>query len=130
MLGWPEAEIEAFMAMQFEAQSRHFATAFPDADHRVVLAGGQPAGRLVVDRPGTELLIVDIALLPAFRGRGTAGTLVEALGQEADASYLRVRCHVALGNEAHGFWVHMGFKDRRIEGGYVAMERPGPARPN
>jgi len=126
-LGWPEAEIDGFILMQFEAQSRHYATAFPDADHRLVLAGGRPAGRLIVDRPGTELLIVDIALLPAFRGMGAAGTLVRALGREADAARLPVRCHVALGNQAHGFWVHMGFQDRRIEGGHVAMERPGSA---
>ena len=82
-LGWPEAEIDGFIDMQFEAQSRHFATAFPDADHRVVLVGDEPAGRLIVDRPETEILMVDIALLPAFQGMGAGGTVVGALCREA-----------------------------------------------
>ena len=124
VVGWPEAEVGAFIRMQFEAQTRHFATVFPDADHRVVTVDGEPVGRLIVDRPGTEILIVDIALLPTRRRMGAGGALVRALCREADTAHLPMRCHVALGNEAHGFWVHMGFADRRIDGGHVAMERP------
>ena len=44
------------------------------------MADGEPAGRLYVDRLPAEIRIVDIALLPAYRGRGlgTAGTAAVA----------------------------------------------------
>ena len=80
MLGWPDAQMDAFIAMQFDAQSRHYAMVFPDAAHLVVLVGGEPARRLIVDRPGGEIRIVDIALLPRHRRVGVGGALRPATG--------------------------------------------------
>src|SRR5665213_2118169 len=96
MLGWPDAQMDAFIAMQFDAQSRHYAMVFPDAAHLVVLVGGEPAGRLIVDRPEEEIRIVDIALLPHHRGVGVGGTLVRQLCEEADARHRPLCCHVAM----------------------------------
>ena len=129
MLGWSEAQTDAFIAVQFDAQSRHYAMVFPDAAHLVVLVGGEPAGRLIVDRPGGEIRIVDIALLPRHRGVGVGGALVRQLGEEADAKQLPLRCHVAMDNDARRFWERLGFEERGIDGLHVAMERPYRAPP-
>jgi GNAT superfamily N-acetyltransferase len=85
--------------------------------------GGEPAGRLIVDRSEHEIRIVDIALLPGFRRAGAGGTLVRRLFDEADAGALPVRCHVVRGGDARLFWEHLGLVERGVDGAHVAMER-------
>jgi hypothetical protein len=57
--------------MQFAAQQRHYQEHYADASFRVILRDGVPAGRLYVARWPTEIRIVDIALLPQYRNRGS-----------------------------------------------------------
>jgi GNAT superfamily N-acetyltransferase len=123
LMGWSDMEMDVFISMQFEAQTRHYATAFPDADSLVVLVDDVPAGRLIVDRSEERILIVDITLLPRFRGRGVGAALVRPLLEEADAAGLPVRLHVAHDNDARAFWEHFGFVAQGLDGVYVAMER-------
>ena len=124
-LGWSPTEVDAFIRMQFGAQASHFRAAFPRADHCVVCVAAERAGRLVVDRPGHELSIVDLSLLPEFRGIGIGGELVRRLLDEADASHLPVRCHALRGSDARRFWERAGFLVRHDDGVYVAMEKAG-----
>jgi GNAT superfamily N-acetyltransferase len=124
MLGWSESELGAFIRTQFEAQTLHFTTVFPGADNVVVLVDGEPAGRLLVDRSDTMVRIVDIVLLPDFRRIGVGGRVVRLLLAEADTLGLPVTCNVALDNVARGFWEHLGFEQRGLDGLHVAMERP------
>lgn len=81
--GWDEAERQAFIAMQFNAQTRSYAMQHPKAEHSVVTYSGQDAGRLIVDRAPTSLLLTDIAVLPEFRGKGIATTIIQRLQEEA-----------------------------------------------
>lgn len=122
-LGWPEAAQDTFIRLQFDAQTRYYRESFPNARHYVICVGGERAGRLIVDRSETEMVIVDIALLPAFRRRGVGGDLVGALLEEADAAGLRVSLHVLQGSAARRFWERAGFVTRSGNGAYLAMER-------
>ncbi len=124
LLTFSEAEADSFVAMQFEAQSRHFAATYPDASHLVIEVGDHPAGRLIVDCGRDELVIIDIALLPAWRGGGVGGVVVGRLCDEADAAGVPIRCHVAHDNEARRFWERHGFVARGADGTHIAMERP------
>jgi ribosomal protein S18 acetylase RimI-like enzyme len=128
-LGWPEAQLDAFIRMQFDAQTRHYGAAFPGATHSVIAVGGAPAGRLIVDRADAELRIVDISLLPQFRRAGVGTALVRELLEEADARGLPLRCHVAVGNDALAFWERFGLRARDHDDAYVAMERPCATSP-
>jgi GNAT superfamily N-acetyltransferase len=123
-LGWSAPEQDAFIRMQFEAQARHYRTAFPAASHAIVCVDGEAAGRLIVHRSGDEIRIVDIALLPEFRRAGIGGELVRRLLTEADAAGLPVRCHVLASSEARRFWERAGFAAQDRDDAYVTMERP------
>jgi GNAT superfamily N-acetyltransferase len=123
LMGLSPVEADGFIRMQFEARARHYDGLHPHAVHSIISVGGEPAGRLTVDRSGDEIRIVDIALLPAFRRAGVGGTLVRRLFDEADASALPVRCHVVQGNDARLFWEHLGLLERGVDGAHVAMER-------
>lgn len=83
-LGWSAAQQDAFIRMQFDAQTRHYRASFPDACYSVIWVGGERAGRLIVNRSDDEIRIVDIALLPEFRGAGVGGWLVRRLLDQAD----------------------------------------------
>ncbi len=109
--------------MQFDAQARHYRGSFPDARHSVICVGGERAGRLIVNRSDDEIRIVDIALLPEFRGAGVGGWLVRRLLDQAEAGRLPVRCRVLAGNDARRFWERAGFVAQDEDGVYVAMER-------
>jgi ribosomal protein S18 acetylase RimI-like enzyme len=125
MFGWTDAEADAFVTSQFEAQSRHYRTYYPGAEHSVVLVDGLPAGRLLVERSKSSIHIVDLSLLPAFRGAGVGRELVQTLIGEADARGVPVTCNVEVGNPARIFWQRLGFEARSgEETGYVALERP------
>jgi ribosomal protein S18 acetylase RimI-like enzyme len=128
-LGWSEAEEDAFVRMQFDAQRRQYRGSFPDAQYSVICLDGEPAGRLIVNRSDTEILIVDIAILPQFRRAGIGRQIVRGLMDEADASRLPMRCHVLRGNHARHFWEQYGFVVQDGGGVYVAMERGFEIRP-
>ena len=67
---WTDAQKAAFIAMQFEAQSAHYATHYGDADFLVIERGGTPIGRLYLFRGERDIRIVDFALIPEARGVG------------------------------------------------------------
>jgi GNAT superfamily N-acetyltransferase len=122
-LGWSEKEQDAFIRMQFDAQTRHYRESFPNATYSVICVDGEQAGRLIVNRADDAILIVDITLAPKFRHIGIGGALVRRLLDEADAGRLRVRCHVLKNSDARRFWERAGFVAQADDGVYVAMER-------
>lgn len=126
---WTDEQKAAFVAMQFGAQSSYYAEVFPDAAHDVVVVDGEPAGRLYVDRSPEEIRVVDIALLPAFRGRGVGTVLLTGILGEAADSGRRVVIHVEHQNPARALYDRLGFVPVEDTGVYQRMEwtAQGPA---
>lgn len=124
LVPWPEEGKRAFVEMQFKAQTAHYLQHFPDAKHDVVLADGEPVGRLYIDRSEEDLHIIDIALLPHARGRGIGGALLADLIAEADAAGRPVRIYVELNNRARSLYDRLGFEEVERDGVYALMRRP------
>lgn len=99
----------AFLAQQFRAQSVHYANHYGDASFDLVEVDGVPAGRLIVARWADRMLIVDVALLDAFRGRGIGTRLLQPLLAEADADGKRISIHVERQNPAQRLYARLGF---------------------
>jgi GNAT superfamily N-acetyltransferase len=121
--GWSEPQKEAFLSMQFRARTSHYRTHFHDADSRIVIAEGRPAGRLCVWKGRDEIRIVDIALLPPFRGRGIGTGLIGRILAEADQAGLPVRIHVEARNPARKLYERLGFLLVEDKGVHWLMER-------
>jgi len=128
-LGWPPEQVEAFLRMQFHAQDTHYRTHFPAAAFDIVLIDDEPAGRLYVDRRPDEFRVVDISLLPEYRGRGAGSALFAALFAEATAAGLPVRIHVESFNPARRLYDRLGFVQTDTTGVYHLLEWVPPARP-
>jgi ribosomal protein S18 acetylase RimI-like enzyme len=121
--GLPVEQRGAFVAQQFEAQSRHYET-YRDTTYEIVLVDGEPAGRLIVARRPEELRVVDVALLPEHRGRGIGGALLGALLEEADARGVKASIHVERFNPAQRLYARLGFRLVSEAGVYLLLERP------
>lgn len=111
---WPEAQVAAFLEMQFRAQRLSYADAFPGAEHNLVLEEGRPIGRLLVWRGPTAVHLVDLSLLPAARGRGTGSLLLRQLMQECAAAGMPLQLQVLTSNPARRLYLRLGF--RRVGG--------------
>jgi ribosomal protein S18 acetylase RimI-like enzyme len=109
MVPWNEAQLEAFLKMQFDAQRRTYRMQYPAADHHIILKGAQEMGRLMVHRTVDDILLIDITLLPEFRGRGIGGKLLGDLQSEATLEGKRVRLHVLRTNPARRLYERSGF---------------------
>lgn len=119
---WSDEDKQAFVAMQFEAQDRHYHEHYAGATFDVILVGGEPAGRLYVARGENEIRIVDIALLPECCNRGIGGTLVRGLQDEARASGRPLRIHVERFNPALRLYERLGFTAIADRGVYLFLE--------
>ena len=118
---WDDAQKDAFVRMQFAAQDRYWREHKPGAEFCVVLVDGEPAGRLYVDRLADEIRIVDVALLPAWRGRGIGTTLLRDILEEGRVAGLPVTIHVEQGNRARGLYRRLGFREIGTAGVYALM---------
>ncbi len=113
-----------FLRFQYDAQSAHHRTAYPDGSFQVVSVGDGLAGRLYVDRTDERIHLIDISLLPEFRGQGIGSSLLEELAREADAAGVPITAHVERHNRALGLYERLGFNaiaDREV---YLPIERP------
>jgi ribosomal protein S18 acetylase RimI-like enzyme len=121
---WTDEQKRAFLKMQLDAQRGEYEKRFPDADYRVILVGGRAAGRLWVARTPQQIRLLDIALLPEFRGRGVGTLLVRGLMDEAERAGLPLRHMVFQLNEgAMRFYERLGFTRLELHGAYLEMER-------
>jgi len=120
---WDDAQKEAFLWAQFEAQDRWYHEHYERASFDVVLVGGEPGGRLYVHRGESEIRIVDIALLPEHRGGGVGTALLRDLLDEADAAGKCVTIHVERFNPALRLYERLGFAVAEDKGVYLLLER-------
>ena len=116
--GWTREQKDAFIAQQFAAQDSYYKQHYEAATYDIVLVDGQPAGRLYVARWPDEIRIMDIALLPAFRGRGIGRRLLDLLLREATESGQTVSIHVEQSNRAMTLYRRLGFVEVGEHGVY------------
>jgi ribosomal protein S18 acetylase RimI-like enzyme len=124
--GWPPAQQEAFLRMQFTAQQRWYAMSHAQAEHHIIEQDGAAIGRIMVLRQPPAAVLVDIALLPEHRGKGIGGGLVRQLVQQCDQEKLPLRLQVLRTNPALRLYERLGFRRTGEDQIYIQMERqPG-----
>lgn len=132
LVEWNDAQKEQFLQFQFTAQHTYYQQQFAQAAYDLILLDDQPIGRLYVDRPGNEIHIIDIALLPDYRNRGIGSALLHNLLAEAARAGLVVHIYVEQVNPALRLYTRLGFHVIANQGIYLLMEwLPGtPPQPH
>jgi RimJ/RimL family protein N-acetyltransferase len=120
---WSDAEKARFVEMQFDAQATHYRETYPDGHYEVVESpAGEPIGRLYLHRGNHDLRIIDIALLPAWCGRGLGSRIVRDILDEAVATGRTVSIHVEIFNPANRLYDRLGFEPVETRGLYRLMQ--------
>lgn len=120
---FPPGVREQLLAHQFEAQTASYPMQFPQARFEIVELDGEPIGRIVVDRPGDHIHIVDQAITPQMRGRGLGTAIMRALMDEAAAGQIPVRLKVASANDpSMQLYLRLGFRTIEVHPMYLDME--------
>lgn len=110
LVNWDDAAQERFLRQQFDAQRTHYAAAYPDALHSIILRDNRPAGRIWVERNAGEIRILDMALRPAERGAGIGSHLLREAMREARETARPLRHSVERNNlDAMRLYDRLGF---------------------
>jgi ribosomal protein S18 acetylase RimI-like enzyme len=121
LLDWSEPVKQAFVQQQFTAQHTYYRQHYATASFDVVLCDDAPVGRLYVDRAPHEIRIVDIALLPEYRGAGIGTELLTELLAEAAQARKVVSIHVERFNPALRWYQRLGFRVIEDRGVYLQL---------
>jgi len=121
--GWSPPQQEAFLRVQFNAQQGWYRQAYPQADHQIIFAEDQPIGRILVAQEEDSTRLVDIALLPEYRGYGIGTQLIGQLIEQAAKAGSVVRLSVLRTNPAIHLYQRLGFVKTSEDQMYYQMER-------
>ena len=122
LVDWDDDQKSAFVRMQFEAQDGYYREHYHPATFDVIEVDGRHVGRLYVARWEDEIRIMDIALLPEYRGKGIGTQLLRELLEEGAHTGKRVSIHVEKDNPALSLYVRLGFIPVGDRGVYLLME--------
>lgn len=129
LAAWPDEVRRPFLDQQFHFQTVHYARAYPEADRWLVLAASQSIGRMILSRTPEEWWLVDIALVPAWRGCRVGTQLLQAIqGAARAASAPCVRLTVDMQNPARRLYERLGFTvEQECIPALAMIWRTGPA---
>ena len=122
---WSEAQKLEFLQLQFNAQSKHYAEYFPDASFDIIELDGVAIGRLYLDAGEEEFRVIDIALLPEYRGRGIGARYMRDVMRRAADRDACVTIHVEKNNPAMSLYERLGFVPVEDKGVYWFMRWDG-----
>ncbi len=114
---------DGLVGMQFRAQSMSIRLDHPRADKKIVTVDDAPVGRIIVDADGGDIEIVDVALLPEFRGYGIGSSVLRGVLAHADRVGRSVRLYVEKQSRAVRLYERLGFAISDDVGMYLAMAR-------
>jgi ribosomal protein S18 acetylase RimI-like enzyme len=123
-----EAELyHKVMQQQYDSQHRFYFAHYAEAHYGIIQWCGRPIGRLYVDYRDDEVHVLDIALLPDYRGRGIGRIVMTGLCLEAAMRRKPVRLSVHYLSRAAHFYQRLGFQRIGVEGPSHVMEwrQPG-----
>ncbi len=119
---WSTAQKDFFLRMQFRAQSHAYMENYPGAELQLIVRDGIPIGRLYVHRRRDEIRVMEISLLPEYRGHGIGSQLLKGILEEGAESNRPVTIHVEQFNPAMHLYEQLGFRRAGDHGAYVFMK--------
>lgn len=110
-LPWPPEARRAFCDQQFTLQHEHYLRHYPDTEFLILALEAQPVGRLYLHHGRLEDVVVDISLLPAWRGQGLGTALLAAAQAQAATRGAALLLQVSRHNpRARALYERLGFE--------------------
>jgi ribosomal protein S18 acetylase RimI-like enzyme len=118
MVDWSPEQKEAFLRMQFDLRTRQYQAEYPDAVTEIILCDDIPVGAMTTVKTTEAILLMDIALLPEFRGAGISSTILHNLQKKNK----KIILHVLRQNPAIHLYSRLGFLSVSEYSMYLQME--------
>ncbi len=122
---WDAEQKRAFTDAQSRQQEAHYGLHYPGAERLLVVAIGEPIGRIYVDT-ASEVRLMEVTLLPPWRNRGVGTHLTRIVVEYADTLRRPASLHVEPFNPAKRMYERLGFVVSETRGLYEFMVRPVP----
>ncbi|XSG75248.1 GNAT family N-acetyltransferase [Herpetosiphon llansteffanensis] len=108
---WDDLRKAEFISMQYHAQHTHYLQHYPNASFQIIQHKQQAIGDWYTFQSSSLMRVLDITLLPAFRGRGIGSKLLGLFLAQAKASQRPVRLYVYKENLRVSAWYkRLGFQ--------------------
>jgi len=120
---WSPEQKSGFLAMQFNAQRTHYRTHMADAEWIVLLHQGSPIGRIYLHWLRVSIDLIDIALIPAWRGKGVGSAIMTQLLTLSDSVGKPICLFVERFNPALRLYSRLGFVEVADGDVYLEMKR-------
>lgn len=124
--GWPEATKALFVVQQFSGQHGEYLQRFPELERCIIEAGGSAIGRIYVNLTGATCHLVDISMMPEFRGCGRGTALIADLMAHAARATKPVTLSVLASNPAARLYARMRFRFTEKTDAYSKMKWTPP----
>ena len=121
---WTPQQKADFLRSQSEAQLTYYTEHYPRAEYSIVTLDGVDIGRIFLQSGADDLRLMDMGLLPEFRGRGIGTQLLTNVIARAETLDLPVVLHVESFNPAKRLYERFGFVDDGEVGAYRRMHLP------
>ena len=108
-LGWTIGSQRTFVIMQAQTEEWNRARLYPGMDRLTICVDEMPVGRLLVCMRNNMLHLVDLSLLPRFRGNGIGTQLMTEILEEARNARVPVKVKVRKDSGAIRFVERLGF---------------------
>ena len=120
---WTEEQKTAFIMMQSMAQMAEYKTNYPGAVLEIIVYKKRDAGRFYTWENDQEIRLVDITLLPQYRGKGIGTVILGDLIKRSDKVQKKISLHVDPINPALHLYLRLGFIHIKNNGRHYYMER-------
>ena len=117
------------LAQQADLHFGALSNNYRGAMRRIVLEGGAPIGRLIIDWSGQTSHCVDIAVHPDQGGRGVGTALLQAWIDTATDHGLACTLEVAPVNPARRLYARLGFLEAPDQSAAASIEMTRPLPP-
>jgi ribosomal protein S18 acetylase RimI-like enzyme len=120
---WTDEQKNMFLRQQFMAQHSYYQYTFTKSNFWIIEQHNTPIGRLYFDTEQSDYFkIIDISILPNYRGKGTGENLLRDILSLASDKNKTVRIHVENHNPAKRLYEKIGFKTIDTGDVYTEME--------
>lgn len=108
--GWDPVQQGLFLKMQFRGQQQAYEMMFRDMDHSLILLNEHPVGRILIASINQTIRLIDIAVLPEYRGNGVGSCVLQDLVVKAETEGIPVQLQVQKNNlQAIQLYQRLGF---------------------
>jgi GNAT superfamily N-acetyltransferase len=114
---------DGLVGMHFRAQSMSIRLDHPHAERQIVVVEAEPVGQLIIDESNRHIEVIDVSLLPHYRGHGVGTNVLRGVLSHADRVGRAVRLHAEKQSPAVRLFERLGFTISGDVGMYFAMSR-------